>query len=59
MKRRWTGERGAVTTVVATLLLGGVVFGFLAIGVDYGQLMYERAQQQNSADAAAHTAGTV
>lgn len=53
MKRRWTGERGAVTTVVATLLFGGVIFGFLAIGVDYGQLMYERAQQQNSADASA------
>jgi hypothetical protein len=53
MNRRPVRERGAVTTVVATLLLGGMIFGFLAIAVDYGQLMYERAQQQNSADASA------
>lgn len=44
-------ERGAVTTIVATLLGGGVLFGVLALSLDLGQLMAERAQVQNGADA--------
>lgn len=46
-------ERGAVGTIVATLLALGVIFGALTFAVDTGQLMYERTQQQNSADASA------
>jgi hypothetical protein len=46
-------ERGAVTTVVAVLLGGGVLMGFLALSVDVGQILVEKRQLQNSADAAA------
>lgn len=45
------GERGAVATVFAVLLAGGVVMGMLAISVDIGNIMYERRQVQNGADA--------
>lgn len=48
-----SAERGAVATIVATLLAMGVVFGALTFAVDTGQLMYERTTQQNSADASA------
>jgi hypothetical protein len=46
-------ERGAVATVVAVLLAGGVLMGFLALSLDVGQVLAEKRQLQNSADAAA------
>ena len=46
-------ERGAVSTIVAILLVFGVVMGTLAIAVDVGNLLWERRQLQNAADAAA------
>lgn len=46
-------ERGAVATIVGVLFAGLVVAGFLATTVDVGNLMYERAQLQNGADASA------
>lgn len=46
-------ERGAIASMVAVLLGGGVLLGFLAIAVDVGNLMWERRQLQNAADAAA------
>ena len=46
-------EEGAVATVVAMLLAMGVIFGFLAISVDFGNVMFERAQLQNGADSSA------
>lgn len=48
-----SGERGAVATVVAVLLAGGVVLGFAALSIDVGSLMWERRQLQNGADASA------
>ena len=36
----------------------GVVFGFLAISVDVGGLLWERRQLQNAADAAALSLAT-
>lgn len=47
------GERGAVATVVAILLAGGVLLGFLALVVDVGQLYAERQELQTGADAGA------
>ena len=47
------GERGAVATLVAVLLGGGVVLGFAAVSIDVGSLMWERRQLQNAADAGA------
>lgn len=47
------GERGAVGTIVAVLLLGGVVMGMLALTVDVGNIWLERRQLQNAADATA------
>jgi hypothetical protein len=46
-------ERGAVATVVAVLLAGGVLMGFLALAIDVGQVLVEKRQLQNSADAGA------
>jgi Flp pilus assembly protein TadG len=46
-------ERGAVGTLVGILISMGLVFGFLAIAVDVGGLLWERRQLQNAADAAA------
>src|SRR6478609_6709656 len=46
-------EHGAVVTVVAVLLAGGVLLGFLALSLDVGQILVEKRQLQNSADAAA------
>lgn len=46
------GERGAVATLVAVLIAGGVVMGMLALSIDVGGVMYERRQLQNGADAA-------
>ena len=51
-------ERGAVGTIVGVLLAVGVVFGFLAISVDVGGLLWERRQLQNAADAAALSLAT-
>jgi len=56
--RRLTSPRrpddaGAVATVVAILLGGGVLLGMAAVSVDVGQLYAERRQVQNGADAAA------
>lgn len=45
------GERGAVGTILAVLLLGGVVMGMLALSVDVGNIWSERRQLQNGADA--------
>jgi len=47
------GERGAVSTIVAVLLMGGVVMGMLALTVDVGNAWAERRQLQNGADATA------
>ncbi|WP_338748800.1 pilus assembly protein TadG-related protein [Janibacter alittae] len=46
-------ERGAAATLLAVLLAGGggVVMGMLAISIDIGNIMYERRQVQNAADA--------
>jgi hypothetical protein len=44
-------ERGATTVVTAVLLLP-VLLGCLALSFDVGQLMWERRQLQNGADAA-------
>lgn len=46
-------ERGAVATIVAAMLGGGVVLGFAALSMDVGSLMWERRQLQAGADAAA------
>ncbi|MEI2766484.1 MAG: TadE/TadG family type IV pilus assembly protein [Dermatophilaceae bacterium] len=46
------GERGAVATLVAVLLAGGVIIGMLALSIDVGNIMWERRQLQNGADAA-------
>jgi Flp pilus assembly protein TadG len=48
-----SAERGAVATVVAVLLAGGVLLGSLALVVDVGQLYVEREELQSGADAAA------
>jgi len=53
--RRWLArrdDRGAVATVVAILLAGGVLLGFLALVVDVGQIYVEREELQTGADAA-------
>ncbi len=44
--------------LVGVLLAMGVVFGFLAISVDVGGLLWERRQLQNAADAAALSLAT-
>ncbi|WP_068402089.1 TadE/TadG family type IV pilus assembly protein [Kribbia dieselivorans] len=44
-------ERGGIMLIVAVLLAGGVLMGMLALSVDVGQIMYERRQLQNGADA--------
>ena len=46
-------ERGGVSTIVAVFLGGGVLFGMAAIGIDVGNLLWERRQLQNAADSAA------
>jgi hypothetical protein len=46
-------ERGAIGILVAVLLGAGVLTGMGALVVDVGQLYQERAELQNSADAAA------
>ncbi len=46
-------DRGAVAVIVAMLLAGGVLLGFLALVIDVGQLYVERQQLQSGADNAA------
>lgn len=48
---RYDGERGAVSVIVALMLV--VLLGFGAIAVDVGMLYSERTQLRNGADAAA------
>ncbi len=48
---RARGDRGAAATLVAVLLAGGVVLGMLTVSVDVGNIMWERRQLQNGADA--------
>jgi Flp pilus assembly protein TadG len=50
---RRDGDRGAITTLVAILLAGGVLLGMGALVVDVGQIVAEREQLQTGADAAA------
>lgn len=45
-------DRGAVTSIIAVLFAGGVIMGMLALSVDVGNIMFERRQLQNGADAA-------
>ncbi len=45
------GERGAVSVLVAILMV--VLLGFAALAVDIGVLYAERTQLRNGADAAA------
>ncbi len=53
MRLHRQAERGAAATIVAVLLGGGVVMGFAALSMDVGNLMWERRQLQNGADASA------
>jgi len=46
-------DRGAVAVLVAILMAGGVLLGFLALVIDVGQLYVERQQLQGGADSAA------
>jgi Flp pilus assembly protein TadG len=46
-------DRGAVAVIVAILLAGGVLLGFLALTIDVGELYLERQQLQSGADSAA------
>lgn len=51
--RRLGGDHGAVATIVAILVAGGVLLGTAALVVDVGQLYTQREQLQTEADAAA------
>jgi hypothetical protein len=51
LRRR--AERGATATLVAVVLAGGVLLGAGALALDVGNMMFERRQLQNGADAAA------
>jgi hypothetical protein len=53
LRERGADDRGAVATMVAILLAGGVLLGLAAIVVDTGQLYVEREELQTGADAAA------
>lgn len=48
-----SSESGAVATLVAILMGGGVLLGMGALTIDVGQIYAERAELQNGADAAA------
>jgi Putative Flp pilus-assembly TadE/G-like len=54
-RRTWRSpdDRGAVATVFALLLGGGVLLGVMALVVDVGQIYVERSELQSGADAAA------
>jgi putative Flp pilus-assembly TadE/G-like protein len=51
-RRAAESEHGAVATLVAVLLAGGVLLGIGAIVIDVGQLYIEREELQSGADAA-------
>ena len=51
-RRAEESEHGAVATLVAVLLAGGVLLGIGAIVIDVGQLYIEREELQSGADAA-------
>lgn len=51
-RRRDRHEHGAVASIVAIMLAGGVLLGMGALVVDVGQLYVEREQLQTGADAA-------
>ena len=58
VRRTWArlfrgDDRGAVATVVAILLAGGVLLGFGSLVVDVGRIYVEREELQTGADAAA------
>ncbi len=53
IRRAHGTDRGAVSTLVASLLAVGLLFGIGALVVDAGQLYGERAELQSGADAAA------
>jgi hypothetical protein len=44
-------EQGAIGVLFGTLVIMGVVIGMMALTVDVGNIMYERRQLQNGADA--------
>lgn len=52
-------ERGGVAAIVAVLLGGGVLLGMSALAIDVGNMMYERRQLQNGADAAANKMASI
>ncbi len=51
--RRVRRDRGGVATIVAILVGGGVILGAAALTIDVGNVMWERRQLQNGADAVA------
>ena len=51
LSRNHHGERGAISVIVAILMVA--LLGFVAIAVDVGLIYSERAQLQNGADASA------
>ncbi|MEU4239853.1 pilus assembly protein TadG-related protein [Actinoplanes sp. NPDC026619] len=51
-RKRRDSDHGAVATVIATLMAGGVLLGMGALVIDVGQLYVEREQLQTGADAA-------
>lgn len=53
MRRRVRDERGAVTTLVATLVMSGVLFGIAALVVDLGLARDTRQASQIASDASA------
>lgn len=50
--RETSSEQGAIGVLFGILVLTGVVIGMMALTVDVGNMMYERRQLQNGADAA-------
>lgn len=50
---RYREDKGAVATIVAVLAMTGVLLGALAVSVDVSNLLWERRQLQNGADASA------
>jgi hypothetical protein len=55
--RRHRDDRGAVATVVAVLLAGGVLLGFAALVIDVGFIYAEREELITGSDAAALAVG--
>jgi hypothetical protein len=55
--RRRPDDRGAVATVVAVLLAGGVLLGFGALAIDVGFIYAEREELVTGSDAAALAVG--